>query len=127
MVNVHGSLQDENIIFGIDGKEYMTEPDALPFTKTYRLLLLGNEDVSKLVYPESPRTVMGTSTDLIKFYGHSLASSDYSYFQAIFDEIDLYKSNVRLIFLYRPWIKDDGSVSLKSKLVMVCAIKFLNY
>lgn len=51
---------------------------------------------------------MGTSTDLIKFYGHSLASSDYSYFQAIFDEIDLYKSNVRLIFLYRPWIKDDG-------------------
>lgn len=51
---------------------------------------------------------MGTSTDLIKFYGHSLASSDYSYFQAILDEIDLYKSNVRLIFLYRPWIKDDG-------------------
>ena len=108
VVNVHGSLQNRNIIFGIDGKEHMAEPDVLLFTKTYRLLLLDNKDVSKLAYPESPGAVMGTSTALIKFYGHSLAMSDYSYFQAIFDEIDLYKSNVKIIFLYRPWIKDDG-------------------
>lgn len=59
VVNVHGSLQNRNIIFGIDGKEHMAEPDVLLFTKTYRLLLLDNKDVSKLVYPESPGAVMG--------------------------------------------------------------------
>ena len=37
---------------------------------------------------------------MIKFFGHSLGDADYSYFQAIFDEVDLYESNTRLIFYY---------------------------
>ena len=36
--------------------------------------------------------------DVIKFYGHSLARADYSYFQYIFDMYDLYNSNIKLIF-----------------------------
>ncbi|EFW89333.1 hypothetical protein [Streptococcus equinus] len=38
--------------------------------------------------------------DVIKFYGHSLARADYSYFQYIFDMYDLYNSDVKLIFYY---------------------------
>ena len=37
---------------------------------------------------------------MIKFYGHSLASADYSYFQSIFDLVNLYSSHVRLLFFY---------------------------
>lgn len=37
---------------------------------------------------------------MIKFYGHSLASADYSYFQSIFDMVSLYSSRVRLLFFY---------------------------
>lgn len=45
---------------------------------------------------------------MIKFYGHSLAQADYAYFQAIFDGVDLYESQTKLIFFYRPWKKADG-------------------
>lgn len=37
---------------------------------------------------------------MIKLYGHSLASADYSYFQSIFDLVNLYSSHVRLLFFY---------------------------
>ena len=37
----------------------------------------------------------------IKFYGHSLSSADYSYFQSIFDYYNIYDNNlVSLIFYY---------------------------
>ena len=49
-----------------------------------------------------------TPPAMIKFYGHSLAQADYAYSQAIFDGVDLYESQTRLIFFYRPWRKDDG-------------------
>lgn len=39
-------------------------------------------------------------TGFIKFYGHSLASADHSYFQSIFDMASLYSSRVRLLFFY---------------------------
>lgn len=40
-------------------------------------------------------------TVAIKVYGHSLAQADYSYFQSIFDIVDLYSGRVKLYFLYR--------------------------
>ena len=109
LVNIHGSLKKNNIIFGIDGTKHMDEPDALPFTKTYRLLSLDNPDIAKLIQTQSPHGVGGSPTAMIKFYGHSLAQADYAYFQAIFDGVDLYESQTRLIFFYRPWQKDDGT------------------
>lgn len=39
----------------------------------------------------------------IKFFGHSLATADYSYFQAIFDAVDLYGSDTCLEFYYRTY------------------------
>ena len=49
-----------------------------------------------------------TETDVIKFYGHSLCESDYSYFQAIFDGVDLYAGSTKLIFLFKPATRPDG-------------------
>jgi hypothetical protein len=109
LVNIHGSLRENNIVFGIDGTKHMDEPDALPFTKTYRLLSLDNPDTAKLIQTYSPHGLRDDSTAMIKFYGHSLAQADYAYFQAIFDGVDLYESQTRLMFFYRPWKKDDGT------------------
>lgn len=109
LINIHGSLRENNIVFGIDGTKHMDEADALPFTKTYRLLSLDNPDTAKLIQTHSLHGLRDDSTAMIKFYGHSLAQADYAYFQAIFDGVDLYESQTRLIFFYRPWKKDDGT------------------
>lgn len=110
-VNIHGRLSGE-IVFGIDGKELMDCSDVVPFTKTYRLLGLDGVKEHRLVEP------MGfgpndQSTDLIKFYGHSLSKADYSYFQTLFDTVDLYKSHTRLIFYYR---KHEGSENAQERM-----------
>ncbi|NEX53098.1 hypothetical protein GTP07_08705 [Lactococcus lactis] len=47
-------------------------------------------------------TSMNISSDIniIKFYGHGLGEADYSYFQAIFDSVDLYHSNTKIVFYW---------------------------
>jgi hypothetical protein len=100
VVNVHGSLDNE-IIFGIDGKECMDDKTALPFTKTYRLMSTKTEPIEGLVYAATPGA-QNSSTDVFKFYGHSLGEADYSYFQALFDSVDLYGGHTSLVFFYRP-------------------------
>lgn len=107
-VNVHGSLGDE-IVFGIDGKDYMTDGDVLPFTKTYRLMALDLPGTSTLV--EMPNAMGRGGTQIIKFYGHSLGPADYSYFQAMFDTVDLYAGDTKLIFLFRPYPVDGKMLS----------------
>ncbi|MRX79819.1 AbiH family protein [Enorma shizhengliae] len=92
-VNIHGKLGD-GIVFGIDGRGMMTNRSVAPFTKTYRLMAMGG--------PQHYEVLPG-DVDLIKFFGHSLASADYSYFQAIFDSIDLYDGDACLAFYYRPY------------------------
>lgn len=92
-VNVHGKL-GEDIIFGVDGKGMMTNANVVPFTKTYRLMAKGG--------PQHYEVLPG-DVRLIKFFGHSLASADYSYFQAIFDAVNLYDGDTRLVFYYRPY------------------------
>lgn len=110
LVNVHGSLDKGNIVFGIDGSDCMEQEGALEFTKTYRLMALGSPDMSKVVHGHGSG-IGASSTDLIKFYGHSLADPDYSYFQAIFDTVGLYDGTTRLIFYFRPHKKRDGTFS----------------
>ena len=82
--NVHGTIADRNIIFGIDLTEDLTL-DAHIFTKTHRKMLQKNS-VSSL-----PGGI-----NVIKFYGHSLGSADYSYFQSIFDHYNLYGDDLDL-------------------------------
>lgn len=97
--NIHGLCREgEEIIFGIDGKEKLTNTIARRFTKTYRLLGLGG--------PKA-QDVVRSDTQCIKFYGHSLSDADYSYFQAIFDAVHLYSSDVSLVFFYRCFDEKD--------------------
>ncbi len=97
--NIHGLCREgEEIIFGIDGKENLVYEIARPFTKTYRLLSLGGPNA---------RDVVRSDTRCIKLYGHSLSDADYSYFQAIFDAVHLYSSDVSLVFFYRCFDEKD--------------------
>lgn len=102
-LNVHGLARAYDIIFGIDGTNISPEQECyaeiVKFTKTYRIMALNSIPHPSLVSPylsSDPDSATGT----IKFFGHSLAEADYSYFQAIFDEVSLYESNTRLIFYY---------------------------
>lgn len=99
-VNIHGNLHNE-IVIGIDATGHMDDPSVAQFTKTYRVMGIGSSAVKGLVYPgqgvdSGPRTV------LIKFVGHSLNEADYSYFQSLFDTVDLYGGETRLVFYYAP-------------------------
>ena len=97
-VNIHGKLGGD-IIFGIDGKDCMDNPVAVPFTKTYRLMLRGGSRTGGLISTANSSNLQD-ATDVIKFYGHSLGKADYSYFQSIFDGVDLYESETVLVFYF---------------------------
>lgn len=109
VVNIHGSVNTENIIFGIDSifsnpenaSDYKNKAiDLKPFTKTYRLLELDSDDAGD--------SVLNSDIKVIKFFGHSLSHADYSYFQSIFDYYDIYSNNIKLIFYFA--LRDDDQV-----------------
>lgn len=101
MINIHGSL-NKNIILGID-ENGINESDILyKFTKTYRLLELDNAESSCL----------NKSIKHIKFYGHSLAAADYSYFQSIFDFYDIYNSDIDLTFYYSNFDDNEKNITI---------------
>ncbi len=106
-VNIHGQLGGE-IVFGIDGTGRMSNLDALPYTKTYRLMALDVPNMGSIVPHNASRIFDGTA-GIIKFYGHSLGEADYSYFQAIFDAVNLYEGQTSLWFFVRPY-KLDGTL-----------------
>lgn len=95
--NIHGDLESRNIIFGIDYDKLIGNFNHPPtiFSKSYRILK--NVNLSGLE--------ISSNLDFIKFYGHGLGKADYSYFQAIFDTVDLYHSNVTLIFYWSAYDK----------------------
>lgn len=79
---------------------------ALPFTKTYRIALMEPRLTTSLVY-SGLANGFTEGTSLIKFYGHSLGPADYSYFQSLFDSIDLYRGQTKLIFYYKSSSDED--------------------
>lgn len=99
-INVHGSI-DRDIIFGIDGMERWGDSSSLPYTKTFRVMTMAGFLPRELLRPLESAFDEGLF-ECIKFYGHSLAEADYSYFQSIFDTVDLYQSRTKLIFYYVP-------------------------
>lgn len=102
--NVHGLLGRTETIFGIDGKDVAEDDPALPFTKTYRLMSLEP-------YESETVKLCDSDTSYIKIFGHSLSRADYSYFQSIFDTVNLYGGNTKLVFMYKNYSnKQDGSV-----------------
>lgn len=117
--NVHGKLcnaaceencNSSNIIFGIDDviiQSQNASSELRMFSKTYRKMFDTNAQTNTL--PKNNNTPLE-----IKFYGHSLSSADYSYFQSIFDYYNLYSnSNISLIFYYsKGYEKNDDIYKL---------------
>lgn len=97
--NIHGNLKRRNIIFGIDYDKVNTFFSNQPtqFTKSYRIL--ENKLNSDMVIPSDINKIL--------FYGHGLGEADYSYFQAIFDTVDLYHSNTQLVFFWNNFNEED--------------------
>lgn len=126
-VNVHGRLGGE-IVFGIDGSRIMNNELVVPFTKTYRVMSLNPPDIERIVEVPTNASAYGHGTRVIKFYGHSLGKADYSYFQAIFDAVNLYEGETKLIFFFRPHghkPEDHGDVEEAKKEAMSKAIALL--
>lgn len=104
--NVHGALNhtsdESKIIFGIDNisSDSSAEDIGYRFTKSYRTMRLYTELENDKAFGDKTDNIFTKDMDVIKFYGHSLARADYSYFQYIFDMYDLYNSDVKLIFYY---------------------------
>jgi len=97
--NVHGNIIDRNIIFGIDYDKVNSFFDTEPvnFTKSFRIL---DSKINNSTIPLS-------NLDNILFYGHGLGEADYSYFQAIFDTVDLYHGKTKLIFYWNQFNDKD--------------------
>lgn len=109
---IHGSLADDNVIFGMDAHKAMEDDVARLFTKAYRILengVHGSSDVCRLAWRYDPYEE-NTRTGIIQIFGHSLAAADYSYFQSIFDTVDLYGSDTRLIVYYRVYDQEKGKI-----------------
>lgn len=83
-------------IFGIDSqniiKDSLTDDLRILFTKSYRIMDNGVNRIRE----------SGDFSDIdkITIYGHSLGRADYSYFETIFDEVDLYNSDVMVEYFY---------------------------
>lgn len=101
--NLHGVTKQQNFfklpapIFGIDNhdiiqkNEDMDDPRII-FTKPFRLMDNHVNIIRSKKFQDD--------ISVITFYGHSLASADYSYFESIFDQYDIFHSNVKLEFYY---------------------------
>lgn len=90
--NIHGDLDNGNIIFGIDYDKLNNNFKKAPieFSKSYRVLengLTSTFDIS-------------SDIDIIKIYGHGLGKADYSYYQSIFDSVDLYHEKTKVMFFW---------------------------
>ena len=101
--NIHGKLgkQNSNVIIGIDEKNIEPQDELYRFTKTYQLFEFDNDGNER-------NLGLPIGVKKIKFFGHSLAEADYSYFQSIFDFYDIYNTNVQLIFYYVNYKNSDG-------------------
>lgn len=96
---IHGNLTNKNIIFGIDydSVSNLFNYHPLEFTKSYRIL--ENKLNSKVSIASDIKNIL--------FYGHALGEADYSYFQSIFDTVDLYHGDAKLIFYWTQFGDQD--------------------
>ncbi|MBW3091478.1 hypothetical protein KIH79_00620 [Bifidobacterium sp. 82T10] len=108
--NVHGDLprrEDEilsgyeyHVVFGIDGQSCMNQPGVYQFTKTARVLTLRRQHILDAMRNKTLFDAQNNGDGIaeVKVFGHSLGEADYSYFQSLFDLIDLYGGKTRLTF-----------------------------
>ena len=83
-------------IFGIDNHDIINDQVKndlrVPFTKAYRVLDNGVNTIRK--------RIDYSGVGLITTFGHSLNRADYSYFETLFDNCQLYSSDTRLEVFY---------------------------
>ena len=90
--NIHSTLKNKSIIFGIDENMIDSKSEGYKFTKGSRIMEMNTIEENK----STPiKVILDKSVNRVVFYGHSLSDADYGYFQLIFDE---YKENENLIF-----------------------------
>ncbi|MBC9119302.1 AbiH family protein [Fructobacillus fructosus] len=90
---IHGNLASKKIIFGFDSAGIAPSDSLISqFTKTSRLL---EESIDN-----QEEWSIDTSYAEIAIYGHSLSEADYSYFQSLFDYINLYQCKTKLVFYF---------------------------
>ena len=90
--NIHGTLKNRSIIFGIDDNMIDSKSEGYRFTKGSRIMEMNTIEENK----STPiKVILDRNVNRVVFYGHSLSDADYGYFQLIFDE---YKENENLIF-----------------------------
>ncbi|MCM0582715.1 hypothetical protein H9L19_04750 [Weissella diestrammenae] len=99
--NIHGSVsKDENkskigrVIFGIGNDEIQSDSLEVAFTKSFRIM--NSASIEKSLHSN----ILTDDISVVKFYGHSLGDTDFGYFYQIFDKIDIWNSDVKLIFYY---------------------------
>ncbi|MDC7952291.1 AbiH family protein [Liquorilactobacillus mali] len=93
--NIHGTIANNNIIFGIDSSTIEATSPIYIFTKESRIM-----HASVVNQGNSQKDILNRYIKTIKFFGHSLAQADYAYFQSIFDYLSIYDNDVTLIFYY---------------------------
>ncbi|WP_343012439.1 AbiH family protein [Gemella morbillorum] len=94
--NIHGTLENNSIIFGVDDNKIDASSEGYRFTKVSRIM--GMNAVGK-VESVPIKSILTPSIEKVVFYGHSLSDADYGYFRMIFDEY-VKKENVCFEFCY---------------------------
>lgn len=112
--NIHGIAHHSvtpyypSPIFGIDNHGIASQINQndyrISFTKPYRVI---DEGINEIRYSRGY-----ADKDLISIYGHSLGRADYSYFETIFDENNLYSSDCKIEYYYYPG-KDETAKVMK--------------
>lgn len=115
--NVHGRY-DSKVIFGIDQEKIDEGTYQFSFTKTYRKIKEMNQ-INTFSLP------VASTVDEIVFFGHSLSNADYSYFQSLFDYINLYSSHIRLVFRYGLFGEDETEQKKNEKKYWDAVLKLL--
>lgn len=94
--NIHGNLENNSIIFGVDDNKIDASSEGYRFTKVSRIM--GMNAAGK-VESVPIKSILTPSIEKVIFYGHSLSDADYGYFRMIFDEY-VKKENVCFEFCY---------------------------
>jgi len=102
--NIHGSINDDEIIFGIDQSLLENENYNFMFSKTARKIYSKNS----LMFLN--QSVVNDTISRIVIYGHSLNDADFSYFISLFDYFDIYNSDVRLEYYFTIYNEKEESI-----------------
>lgn len=104
---IHGS-KSVSCLIGIDpyyknpglNDIYKVLGPKMRFSKVYKRLRFSSKE-------ELQQFVLRKNINRITFFGHSLGEQDYSYFQSMFDYINLYESDVVLVFCFTEYDKES--------------------